>query len=83
MKIFRFIKKSAEANIQKKDKVRDNEFVWSLAEALLWRDEEVGIGAIPTPIKEQPRANIYYDDALYLINASLSKFDCPEDNDNA
>lgn len=46
---------------------RNDEFVWVLAEALLWRDEEVSIGAIPSPIKQQPDANRYYDDALYLI----------------
>jgi len=46
---------------------RDDEFIWSLAEALLWRDEEVSMGAIPSPIKEQPTANRYYDDAKYLV----------------
>jgi hypothetical protein len=46
---------------------REDQFVWALAEALLWRDEEVSMGAVPTPIKEQPEAARYYDDALYLI----------------
>jgi hypothetical protein len=53
-------------NFSKKE-VRDDPFVWALAEALLWRDEEVSAAAIPAPIREQPEAKRYYDDALYLI----------------
>lgn len=46
---------------------RNDPFVWDLAEALLWRDEEVSMAAIPRPIREQPEADKYYDDALYII----------------
>lgn len=54
---------------------RDDPFVWKLAEALLWRDEEVSGAAIPSPIKEQPEAKRYYDDALYLIQFTTGKHD--------
>ena len=52
----------------------DEDFVWALAEALLWRDEGVSCGAIPAPIRQQPDAKKYYDDAEYLITATLSKY---------
>lgn len=58
---------------------RTDEFIWALAEALLWRDEEVSIGALPSPIKEQPHASRYYDDAKYLIRRVTNRF--PEDEE--
>jgi hypothetical protein len=53
---------------------RDKErFLWVLAEALLWRDDCPSLGAIPSPIKEQPDAKRYYADAKYILNYVLSK----------
>jgi hypothetical protein len=44
------------------------EFLWALAEALMWRDESVSMAAIPLPIKEQPKEERqrYYADAKYI-----------------
>lgn len=45
----------------------NDEFVWALANALLWRDEEVSMGALVGDVRYQPEAKRYYNDALYLI----------------
>ncbi|WP_138476185.1 hypothetical protein [Dyadobacter bucti] len=50
----------------KPDPVQEN-LIWALAEALLWRDEEVSMAAIPSPIRQQPNAKRYYNDAVYLL----------------
>lgn len=69
--MFSIIRKffNADTNLQE----RNDEFIWELAEALLWRDEEVSLGAIPSPIKMQPEASRYYDDARYLIDFVTKK----------
>jgi hypothetical protein len=65
--LYKFFQKFLGVSEEEKPE-RDDEFVWNMAEALLWRDEEVSPASIPAPIKEQPDANRYYDDALYMIN---------------
>ncbi len=52
----------------------DYDFVWTLAEALMWRDEEVSIGAIPASIHDQPERQRYFRDAKYLINFVNKKY---------
>lgn len=59
---------------------RDDEFIWALAEALLWRDEGVSAGAIPAPIRKQPDASRYYDAAKYLIQHVTSRWEQPAEN---
>jgi hypothetical protein len=68
------LKDVAMFNIFKTRYQKDKErFLWALAEALLWRDGCPSMGAIPSPIKEQPNAKRYYEDAKYVLEFVLSK----------
>lgn len=65
--MIKLIRKFFSVTLIEEPNMRQDEFIWALAEALLWRDEEVSAGAIPSPIKQQAQGYKYYDDAKYLI----------------
>lgn len=53
----------------------NEEFLWAVAEALLWLEEEPSMGALPAPIKEQDNQTQkrLYADAKYLCGFVISK----------
>lgn len=60
-----------------KDCKEDDSVLWYLAEALLWRDNNASVVNIPAPIKEQPDAQRYYDDAVYIAEFVKSQLKHP------
>lgn len=72
--MIKFFKRFFQSDLSEE---RNDEFIWMLAEALFWRDEEVSIVAIPHSIKKQTFAKKYYDDAKYLIDFVNEKIEQP------
>lgn len=65
--MFQRVWKRISSSARPRAEVKDDPFIWDVAEALMWRDEEVSFAAIPSPIREQPDAARYYADAEYIV----------------
>ncbi len=63
-----FASKKAKKVKRKEVSLKYGRLQRELAEALMWRDEDVSLAAIPSPIEEQPERDKYYEDAEYLLD---------------